>query len=329
MKEENKTIYYIKGLAILSVICAHCNAVFDEKNRIANAGSLLLQNIGSIGVVCFFVISGILFHYKRGQLVSFFKKRIYSICIPWIISATCVYLYVHLRKPPLSLSGWINFVIGNGSYCYYLTILMLFYLIFILLPFMRTNIAFIICEILTVFSTIWFWSIGQLSPYLNILNWIGYFALGMQLAFYPEITNRIIKYLYQLRWGIIVIYTIFLGMQIYFRNGGGYWNSTNVIVCWFGALTLILIVKMIELKENCWLFNIAYWSGKESFFIYLWHMPIAGIVAKAMNSTYLMNFVLLRPIIVLTIMIIIYFILKWLLKKFCLDQYVFLFGIGH
>ena len=97
---------------------------------------------------------------------------------------------------------------------------------------------------------------------------------------------------------------------------GGYWNSTNVIVCWFGVLTLILIVKMIELKDNCWLFNITYWSGKESFFIYLWHMPIAGIVARAMNSAYLVNFVLLRPIIVLTIMIIIYFILKWLLKKF-------------
>ena len=164
-------------------------------------------------LVCYFTI-------KKGQVVTFFTKRIFSICVPWVISATCVYLYVHLRKPPLSLGEWANFIVGNGSYCYYLTILMLLYLIFTWLPFMRTNIAFIICEILTVFSTIWFWRVGQLSPYLYILNWIGYFVLGMQLTFYSEITNKIIKYLYQLRWKIITIYIIFLGIQIFFRNGG-------------------------------------------------------------------------------------------------------------
>ena len=58
--------------------------------------------------------------------------------------------------PPLSVSSWINFVLGNGSYCYYLTMLMVFYLVFTFLPFMRTNIAFIVCEIVTVASTI-FW----------------------------------------------------------------------------------------------------------------------------------------------------------------------------
>ena len=31
MKEKNKTIYYIKGLSIFSVICAHCNSVLDKK----------------------------------------------------------------------------------------------------------------------------------------------------------------------------------------------------------------------------------------------------------------------------------------------------------
>ena len=35
MIRRNETIYYIKGLAIISVISAHCNAVLDNTNRFA------------------------------------------------------------------------------------------------------------------------------------------------------------------------------------------------------------------------------------------------------------------------------------------------------
>ena len=118
MKKKNETIYYIKGLAILSVICAHCNSVLNHEAEFVNKCSLILQNIGTLGVICFFVISGMLFHYRKGHIVVFLKKRFNYICIPWFISATCVYLYVYLRMPPLSVSSWINFVLGNGSYCY-------------------------------------------------------------------------------------------------------------------------------------------------------------------------------------------------------------------
>lgn len=66
---------------------------------------------------------------------------------------------------------------------------MVFYLVFTFLPFMRTNIAFIVCEIVTVASTISGYQIGELSPYLNVLNWIGYFALGMQITLYADNGN--------------------------------------------------------------------------------------------------------------------------------------------
>lgn len=329
MKEMNETIYYTKGLAIFSVICAHCNAVLDEEAEFANICSLILQNIGTLGVICFFVISGTLFHYKNGQMVTFFKKRFFSICIPWIISASCVYLYVYLRKPPLSLSRWINFMIGNGSYCYYLTMLMVLYLIFTVLPFMRTNLTFIICEIMTVFSTIWFYQVGELSPYLYVVNWIGYFALGMQIAFYKDVAKELLSKLYKIRWVIIFIYIILLGLQIHHENGGWYWKDINVIVCWFGAITLILLAMMIEKCKNCWLTNIIYWSGKESFFIYIWHMPIAGIVTRIMCYKGLMNFVLFRPVVVLLIMVMACIILKWIIEKINLNQYNFIFGIGR
>ena len=329
MKKKNETIYYIKGLAILSVICAHCNSVLNHEAEFVNKCSLILQNIGTLGVICFFVISGMLFHYRKGHIVVFLKKRFNYICIPWFISATCVYLYVYLRMPPLSVSSWINFVLGNGSYCYYLTMLMVFYLVFTFLPFMRTNIAFIVCEIVTVASTISGYQIGELSPYLNVLNWIGYFALGMQITLYADKTKEMLNKLYRIRWRLIFFYTVLLGFQVYRGSGGGYWKGINTIACWLGAITLMLLALMIEKHKMYCLSNKVYQMGRESFYIYIWHMPIAGIVARVMSQGILINFIFLRPIIVLTIVVIMNIVLKWMIKKSNLDQYCFILGISR
>ena len=182
MIKRNETIDYIKGIAIISVISAHCNTVLDTTDQFAVLSSLLLQNIGTLGVICFFVISGILFHHPGKNIGRFFKKKVTNIVIPWLISGTFVYLYVYLRKPPITLGGWINFILGNGSYCYYLTVLMMLYIIFTLVSFMHNNRVLFVCEGITVISTIWFYNIGDMNPYLNILNWIGYFALGVQIS---------------------------------------------------------------------------------------------------------------------------------------------------
>lgn len=75
MINRNETIDYINGLAIISVISAHCNSVLNTTNRFAVISSLFLQNIGTLGVICFFVISGILFHYPGKDIGQFFQKK--------------------------------------------------------------------------------------------------------------------------------------------------------------------------------------------------------------------------------------------------------------
>lgn len=47
-------LYIIKAFAIFSVICAHCNAIGNNSGTVALKMSILLQNIGTIGVGCFF-----------------------------------------------------------------------------------------------------------------------------------------------------------------------------------------------------------------------------------------------------------------------------------
>lgn len=309
------------------MICAHCNTVEKQTLFFPEICSILLQNIGTLGVICFFVISGMLFHYQEGKIVSFFTRKVKLICVPWIISASIIYLYVYLRRPPVTIIGWANFVIGNGSYCYYLTILMSMYLVFSLLPFMRTSVAYTTCEILTVISTVWCYKLGELSPYLNIFNWIGYFALGMHISAKKTWFVYYFRKLLKFRRVALILYFIILGVQLYRGSGGGYWHGFNVISCWIGAIALTEIALIIEKNKIPVISKMIQIAGEESFFIYIWHMPIAGIVTKIMCYGFLEHFVLIRPFIILLIVLIIYKFINRISKKLYFDRVVSFIGI--
>lgn len=327
MINKSETIFYIKGLSIISVICAHCNSVPAESNEFARIESLILQNLGTLGVICFFVLSGMLFHYRPGKMRDFFKKRLKTLCIPWFLSATCVYLYVYLRNSALSIRSWINFVIGNGSYCYYMTILMLLYLIFTVFPFMRTNIAFSVCEIITVLSSVCFYQWGNFTPYLNILNWIGYFALGMQIRKNRAIFVQISKKILQRKYVWICLYLLIIIFQVYRGSGSWYWKGFHVIACWSGAIAIFSIANMLCSQKDNLVGRFIFALGEESFAIYIWHIPIAGIVANVMSKGILVNFVIIRPIIVAVIILFVLLFAKKMFQKVNLQKVVPIIGI--
>ena len=59
-KIESDAIWKLKGVAIFSVICAHCSVV--PAGEIAAYFYHVLQNIGSVGVGAFFWASGYFFN---------------------------------------------------------------------------------------------------------------------------------------------------------------------------------------------------------------------------------------------------------------------------
>lgn len=308
------SIDFIKGIAIISVLCAHCNAVLNTEHQVAMSFSIILSNFGTAGVLCFFFVSGLLFHYND-NFISFWRKKLIRFIPAWFVSASVVYLYVYLRKPPLSLKSYINFVLGNGSYCYYMTILIVIYAIFTIFPFMRTRISLIICIIITAISVLFIPQIGSVSPYLNIFNWIGYFSLGYLLGIdcFIWFEKRVIKN--KIFLSTYFIYGIFLIIQLCRNSAGAYWNNLNAIITWMGALVVITLgIHLSRLKIS--VLKYIEIAGQESLFVYLWHMPIAGITARIMNINILVDFVLLRPVIVFGVMILAILLSKKILPEF-------------
>ena len=160
-----------KGIAMICVISAHCNTILDSATKIASMQSLLLKNYSTAGVILLFMISGYLFHADKGGK-GYLLKKIRIIIPAWIVSGVIVYLYVHLRKPPVSLVDMIGFILGSGSYLYYLTVLFAFYLLFSI-PFMRNQIVLIICILAGFVHTIFFPSsipVSFLNQNLNALK---------------------------------------------------------------------------------------------------------------------------------------------------------------
>ena len=118
--------------------------------------------------------------------------------------------------------------------------------------------------------------------------------------------------------------------QIYQGKSGSYWNGLNAIISWIGAAMLgisgQLLCQQQRLKRIC---TFVHNAGAESFFVYLWHMPIAGIVARLMDRDYLREFTILRPLIVLIIVLNMGYLLEKIITKIKLQNKNFLFRIDH
>lgn len=304
MQERKTTIDVIKGISVLSVICAHCNSVSPTANSFTTICSIIISNIGTLGVVCFFVISGYLFH-TSSSFFQFVKKKLFSLIIPWIIGSTVVYLYVYFRKPPMSWSGWLNFMLGNGSYFYYITVLLTLYVFFYLLPIVRSDTALTICVAVTVVSVSFDTFHNLVQPYLNPLNWIGFFSCGMLIKKHEKALLVICRKLYRIRWVPLLLYMTILCFQVIRGDRGSYWGMPNALFCWIGACAIAAMGATIKNNDSIIIRGITL-AGKESFFFYIWHMPVAGVITNLMNRGLLCNLVVIRPLVILLLSLILY-----------------------
>ncbi|MBO4323196.1 MAG: acyltransferase family protein [Clostridia bacterium] len=307
---KNAKISILKLFAIFSVICAHCNAVFSENTLILRS-SLLLQNIGNVGVLCFFVISGYLFHAEKYDARSVFNKII-NLIIPWIISGTVVYFYVYLRKSGVSLISYLQFLIGHGSYLYYVSVLILFYLSFYFIKIFRSNAFLIAFEVLTLISVLFFNKLFDFitTPYLNFINWIGYFALGYQIRINPAPFKKIDDFLFKLKSFVIFAGVILLALNVFLARPGSYWGVPDAIICWVYSIAFYESAVIADMITSGKIKEFMVVSGDNSLFVYLWHMPFAGIVAYLFNLGILQYFALIRPFIVFGVVATILFVMR-------------------
>jgi peptidoglycan/LPS O-acetylase OafA/YrhL len=295
-------IYSIKCFAIISVICAHIanvNPQYSYSNiLVGNA----LKSLGAIGVSVFFVLSGYLFSNTKRDFITFFKKKFFTIVIPWFFTGSLVYLYVAVRKTNIDIKQWCYYVLGNGSYLYYLLMLMVCYIVFWLCKNKLLQIVLMILSVVSIILT----SLGNLAninPFINPFNWFLYFQVGMFLQnqnYFAKLITLSREYL--LIW--IALFFLIIGYVTFKNEYLSYWSLYYIPVEFLALMIIFGIGTYQWVHENV---SIRY-IGQFSFSIYLLHMPVAGIITNLFDRVDLVGLTILRPFVVILITIIFVYI---------------------
>lgn len=259
-----------KAIAIVSVISAHIvikNSVFLNN---------LYNTIGSVGVILFLIASG--YYYKKYPFNILIKKKAVSICIPWIIMGTFVYIVnSYLLGTPIAISSLFLWLSGYKTYLYFVIILLACFLIF----YVHNKITLLTAVILNIVS-LTLTSVGIMQPiintlhitnYLNIFNWIGFFAIGILLKSIDS--DKLYSFIRSYRYILIgssIIATIVISIT-------GYEIGYFTMFGW--VYELVCALAILSLSTYSIIYNRFAMSISElSFSIYLFHILFPGILSK-------------------------------------------------
>lgn len=280
MKDRNisRCVWCAKAFAILTVIFAHSD--FQHVRSVWL--DIIFQRMGAMGVPLFLLLSA--YYYipsKYTSLWELIKSRLTTFS-PWLIFAVACYLWSNLRMgKEINVLSCIQFILGYNSLFYFMTVLILLQFVFYIFRFVNIKIMLVISIIFTIISTEMA-ALGitdgvlahiGLTNYLNIFNWIGFFALGLYLQ-----TIEKCKIFHFIKKSFIVFILIWLSLFIlgfYIENGQfGYFSMLGIFM---ETASVVIIMRLAWIACHLdWIVQL----GKYSFSIYLVHINIVPIVNK-------------------------------------------------
>ncbi len=269
-KKINITFSIARIFAILSIVSAHI--VFDEPKW----AYITIKNFGSVGVIVFMILSG--YYYNPSKYTNIGKMlydKLFSLGIPWLIMGTAAYLPFAIANNQLGISTWLLFIIGKDSGLYYLTMLILCYIVFfkqkkglIYLAMILTGISLYTTAFGLLDSIIY---PLNLSNFLNFFNWCGYFAIGCRLKDTdPQILYRF------LQKSSIITMPMFMIISILFIIEGyvtGYFTVTGLPYQLLGTLAIGSVSTLSFLDSK-----LVHTLSNLTFGVYLIHVPLIAVI---------------------------------------------------
>ena len=179
-EKHREQIWCLKGLAIISVIYAHCS------NRTSYSAidvflDNIRNNIGTVGVPIFLLLSGYLFH-NNIPLRQFLKKK-RKLVIQWLLWGTLIWGYEVLRKG-LGYANLFEWLAGIGTYLWFMHTIVILWLIFYYVRNTRAQIILFVLSFLYHIITYDFkirTFINDIGVVNDVLCHMPFFAFGLCL----------------------------------------------------------------------------------------------------------------------------------------------------
>ncbi len=275
--------------AIVSVASAHITVDNDSSVY------YILKTMASIGVIIFMILSG--YYYipdKYGSISKLITKKLKTIVVPWLFMGSLLFLWgVIYGLKNVNLLDWFLYIIGYQSFFYYMTMLVLCYIMFYYKSLVLEIVA-VIVSIISVYLT----AAGKLEDvvqmlnitnYLNIFNWVGYFAIGCILK--RVSTSRLVEFLRNTRWLALAIFVIAFYLLSVFKVDSSYFSYAGLPFHMISTWS-IFSISTLEFMDKKWVHTLS----NMTFGVYLIHMFVIALC----NDIYAQNVILqlLSPIIV-------------------------------
>ncbi|MCM1500559.1 MAG: acyltransferase [Clostridium sp.] len=309
--QKSDRIYILKGLSIVSVVCAHI--AYDTSECFTEQIALnLLNTIGSIGVIVFLLIAGYLFSFNQDSYAVFWKKKWRHLVLPWIFCGTLVYLqcfslwnfhnwdfWFEENIKAFDLKDYITYLVGGGSFYYYMTMLLFCFSVFGFINREKNVSLYIIIMLIWIFfmrSSVY----NSETPYMDPKNWVGYFGVGIYLGIRWKPLKERFQKVFQKTRLIIVAFDMFLLIYLSYKGYVmSYWNKfflpfiiLQVMGCWHISIWIENKTRLIKRILIEW--------GKDSFYIYLLHMLIQSVPVKYLSGFGAIG-ILVRPFFMITL----------------------------
>lgn len=303
---------------LVSIVCAH----MYFPNTVA---WMVLSRLGTVGVVLFLITSGYFYvPEKFGSFSKLLKKKAISICVPWFFLGSLAWLYNAIVSTQYrSTIGYLKWILGNGTYLYYMPILLICFILFykapkaVLIASLPINAVSVIITAHGIADPIIF-SMG-INHYLNIFNWIGFFALGMLLRqIDPEKLYSYLK-----KFGIAggALFVLFFWVLLVFGNLRFDYFSFVAMPYELAGSVAILSLSTFSLTK----YKILRKLSGYAFAIYLIHMVFIGLLDSILAKSIVTMF--MAPIIIITIVFLLFYCGEYLSHVLKMDKlYVLLVG---
>ena len=300
LNDESDTFYCIRAFAMLSAVAAHVNSIIATPiaSRIVTT---IWAVYSRVGVPWFLILSGFFFRYSKEKAGEFWKKKGKSILIPWVLCGICTYGLNCILEKNLELFGFVKWIFGYGTWYYYMTVLLMLY------GFFSVNSSDIVClgAIGATILSVVFHQIfgGTKFQYLNGLNWIGFFAVGILMRRYR--LDRILRNSHWIQYVCIFIVGIGVSRTIY-ANEYGYFYVASML---YEVASFPIILKLCRMIASRIKVNHFVFIGQQTLFIYLLHMQVVQAIGTRIPAGLVVD--MLYPIIALEIMVFV----AWVIIK--------------
>ncbi len=299
-REQSSSIWNMKAFAVVAIIACHCCHVSENASKINVISTEFLNYWIGYGVPVFYFLSGYLFTCDKRGILHFVRKKLMTIFVPWIVAGTTVWLYIVFRKGGMTFDCWMDYLFLRGSYLYFLTDLVLYFLIFYPVkkyPVLRYLMGVYLCGGLFVDTVLRFdWYLP-----LHVLK----LPFSYMIVFYFGIVVRehdVLKEFSQRKWvAMLAVFIMIRWLELHEILP----EQLNEVIYLAGVFSLIASLyafcHLLVEKEVTYVIVL----GRYSFPLYLLHMPAAGLVARVLNQLeYFAPLTVLRPFFVIFITMI-------------------------